>query len=182
MKDLASHILDIVQNSIRAEATKIEIKVTEDQEKDSLAIEITDNGSGMDEETLARVRDPFFTSRTDRKVGLGIPLLQQNAERTGGKIEINSNIGKGTTIYAWFTHSHLDRPPLGNIAGTISLLIASNPDIQFLYKHTTAQGSYVLDTEEIKGILENVPLSHPDILQGICEMIRENLKDIKADY
>ena len=74
----------------------------------------------MDEETLARVRDPFFTSRTVRKVGLGIPLLQQNAERTGGKIEINSNIGKGTTIYAWFTHSHLDRPPLGNIAGTIS--------------------------------------------------------------
>ena len=96
MKDLASHILDIVQNSIRAEATKVEIKVTEDQEKDSLVIEITDNGSGMDEAALARVRDPFFTSRTVRKVGLGIPLLQQNAERTGGKIEINSNIGKGT--------------------------------------------------------------------------------------
>ena len=182
MKDLASHILDIVQNSIRAEATKVEIKVTEDQEKDSLVIEITENGSGMDEAALARVRDPFFTSRTVRKVGLGIPLLQQNAERTGGKIEINSNIGKGTTVYAWFIHSHLDRPPLGDIAGTVSLLIASNPNIQFIYKHTTAQGSYVLDTEEIKGILENVPLNHPDILQGICEMIRENLKDIKADY
>lgn len=182
MKNLASHILDIVQNSIRAEATKVEIKVTENQEKDSLVIEITDNGSGMDEAILACVSDPFFTSRTVRKVGLGIPLLRQNAERTGGKIKINSNIGKGTTIYAWFTHSHLDCPPLGDIAGTVSLLMASNPDIQFIYKHTTAQGSYVIDTGEIKGILENVPLSHPDIIQGICGMIRENLKDIKADY
>ena len=98
MKDLASHIMDIVQNSIRAEAQKIEITICEDHGRDSFVIEINDNGTGMDEITLARVRDPFFTSRTVRKVGLGIPLLQQNAERTGGKVLISSQLGKGTKL------------------------------------------------------------------------------------
>lgn len=182
MKDLASHIIDIVQNSIRANATKIEIMVNEDQERDTFVIEIRDNGCGMDETTLARVRDPFFTSRTVRKVGLGIPLLQQNAERTGGQVQISSHPGKGTTLRAQFCHSHLDRPPLGDLAETISLLIGSNPDIHFMYKHSTNYGFYRLDTEELKRILENVPLNHPDIILGIQEMVRENLKDIKADH
>lgn len=182
MKDLASHIMDIVQNSIRAQATEIEIRVIEDHEKDSFVIEIRDNGTGMDEATLARVRDPFFTSRTVRKVGLGIPLLQQNAERTGGFVSITSSIGKGTSVHALFGYSHLDRPPLGNMAETISLLIASNPDIHFKYDHSTAGGNYSLDTEEVKKILENVPLNHPDIILGIQEMIRENLKEIKTDH
>lgn len=180
MKDLASHIMDIVQNSIRAKADRIEINVAENREKDSFQIEIRDNGTGMDAETLARVRYPFFTSRTVRKVGLGIPLLQQNAERTGGKITISSAPGEGTTLNAWFTHSHLDRPPLGDLAETVSLLIASNPEIHFIYRHLTDWGTYGLDTEEIKKILENVPLNHPEVVLGIQEMIRENLKTIKA--
>lgn len=182
MKDLASHIMDIVQNSIRAQATKIEIEVLEDHGKDCFTIEIRDNGTGMDETTLARVRDPFFTSRTVRKVGLGIPLLQQNAEQTGGKITIVSTLGQGTTINATFGHSHLDRPPLGDMAETISLLLVANPDIHFIYRHTTDQGGYLLDTEELKQILEGVPLTHPEILLGIQNLIRENLKEIKADH
>lgn len=182
MKDLASHIMDIVQNSIRANATKIVIKVTENHERDCFIIEIQDNGCGMDAETLSRVRDPFFTSRTVRKVGLGIPLLQQNAERTGGKVTISSYPGKGTSLCAQFSHSHLDRPPLGNLAETIGLLIGSNPAIHFIYEHTTNLGSYLLDTEEIKKILEEIPLNHPDIILGIQEMVCENLKEIKADH
>lgn len=182
MKDLASHIMDIVQNSIRAQATKIEIQVTEDHGKDCFTIEIRDNGTGMDEATLARVRDPFFTSRTVRKVGLGIPLLQQNAEQTGGKVTIVSALGQGTTINATFGHSHLDRPPLGDMAETISLLLVANPDIHFIYQHTTGVGGYLLDTEELKQILEGVPLTHPEILLGIQNLIRENLKEIKADH
>ena len=122
MKDLSSHMMDIVQNSIRAEASWIQIRICEDPEADLFLIEIQDNGCGMDEATLARVRDPFFTSRTVRKVGLGIPLLQQNAERTGGKVSIVSQPGQGTTLTARFGHSHLDRPPLGDVAETLTLL------------------------------------------------------------
>lgn len=181
MKDLASHIMDIVQNSIRAEAHKIEIKVTEDHGKDSFVIEIQDDGTGMDEKTLARVRDPFFTSRTVRKVGLGIPLLQQNAERTGGRVTIISALGEGTTISALFGHSNLDRPPLGDLAETISLLLAANPEVHFIYEHITDHGKYLLDTDELKEMLEGVPLNHPDIVSAIQEMICENLKEIKAD-
>lgn len=182
MKDLASHVMDIVQNSIRAGAMRIEITACEDHGKDSFVIEIQDNGTGMDKAMLAKVRDPFFTSRTVRKVGLGIPLLQQNAERTNGQVNISSCKGKGTTIYASFGHAHLDRPPLGNMAETISLLVGSNPDIYFIYKHTTDYGSYHFDTEEVKKILDGVPLNHPDIILAIQDMVRENLKEIKADH
>lgn len=181
MKDLASHIMDIVQNSIRAEAQKIEITICEDHARDSFVIEISDNGTGMDEATLNRVRDPFFTSRTVRKVGLGIPLLQQNAERTGGKVLISSQLGKGTNLKAIFTYSHLDRPPLGDMGETLSLLVAANPELHFIYKHSTDTGTYLFDTEEIKQVLEGVPLSHPDILPALQDMIRENLKEIQAD-
>lgn len=182
MKDLASHIMDIVQNSVRAEATTIGIHITEDHEKDIFSIEIEDNGTGMDEITLNKVRDPFFTSRTVRKVGLGIPLLQQNAERTGGQVIITSCLGKGTVIKAVFGHAHIDRPPLGNVAETLSLLIASNPNIHFIYEHTTQTGVYKLDTEELKQVLDEIPVSHPDIMMAIQDMIRENLKEIKADH
>lgn len=181
MKDLASHIMDIAQNSIRAAASKIEIRIKEDPGNDDFIIEIRDNGCGMDAQTLQRVSDPFFTSRTVRKVGLGIPLLQQNAERTGGNVTITSAPGKGTTICARFSHQHLDRPPLGDMAETMSLLIAANPDIYFLYIHTRPEGVYRFDTTEVQQILQGTPLSHPDILAAIREMIRENLTDIHAD-
>lgn len=181
MKDLASHIMDIVQNSVRAEAQRIGITITEDSGKDVFTIEISDNGCGMDAETVKRVSDPFFTSRTVRKVGLGIPLLQQNAERTGGKLTITSAPGEGTILCACFSHVHIDRPPLGDIADTIGLLIAANPHIHFIYTHITERGEYIFDSEEIKSVIEGVPLNHPDILAALKEMIRENLTEIGAD-
>ena len=178
MKDLSSHMMDIVQNSIRAEASWIQIRICEDPEADLFLIEIQDNGCGMDEATLARVRDPFFTSRTVRKVGLGIPLFQQNAERTGGSLSITSQQGKGTIVEARFMHSHIDRPPLGNMAETISLLIAANPEREFLYTHCSDRGTFSIDTRELKNMLEGIPVNHPEIIMGIQEMIKENEKEI----
>ncbi len=182
MKDLASHIMDIVQNSIRAQASEIVVRINENHLNDQFIIEINDNGTGMDEATLSRVRDPFFTSRTVRKVGLGIPLLQQNAERTGGKLCITSALGQGTRLSVCFVHSHWDRPPLGNIAQTLSLLIAANPGLHFVYQHTTDHGNYLLDTDELKAIFGNIPLNHPDVVSSLEEFIRENLKEINADH
>ena len=127
MKDLASHIMDIVQNSVRANAQNIEITVEEHWSDDLLTITVKDDGDGMDEETLQRVRDPFFTSRTVRKVGLGIPLFQQNAERTGGSLSITSQQGKGTIVEARFMHSHIDRPPLGAICHYLHVLCHGVP-------------------------------------------------------
>ena len=135
----------------------------------------------MDEATMARVRDPYLTSRTERKDGLGIPMLQQNAERTGGKVSIVSQPGQGTTLTARFGHSHLDRPPLGDVAETLTLLAAANPAIHFSYDHTTPSGTYRFDTQEIIQVLEGVPLGHPEILPAIQNLIRENLKEIHAD-
>lgn len=179
MKDLASHIMDITQNSVRAKASEIEIVIDENLTEDRLSITIQDNGCGMDEETLKRVRDPFFTSRTVRKVGLGIPLLQQNAERTGGKVNITSEKGEGTVIEAIFGYTHLDRPPLGDVAGTIGLLVMANPEIVFRYSHSSPKGEFHFDTEEVKAILEGLPINTPEIIRGIEEMIRENEKEIK---
>ena len=163
MKDLSSHMMDIVQNSIRAEASWIQIRICEDPEADLFLIEIQDNGCGMDEATLARVRDPFFTSRTVRKVS------------------IVSQPGQGTTLTARFGHSHLDRPPLGDVAETLTLLAAANPAIHFSYDHSTPSGTYRFDTQEIIQVLEGVPLGHPEILPAIQNLIRENLKEIHDD-
>ena len=176
MQDIAAHVMDIAQNSVRAKASRIEIEYREDPGKDSLTITIQDNGCGMNEATLARVTDPFFTSRTVRKVGLGIPLLQQNAERTGGRLDIVSAPGEGTTLTATFEYDHLDRPPLGDMAETMSLLIGANPGIRFVYRHETDRGAYSLDTQEVCEMLEGVPIDDPEIVAGIREMIRENLR------
>lgn len=172
--------MDIVQNSIQAKALRIEILVYENLPANQFIIEIQDNGSGMDKETLQKVKDPFFTSRKVRKVGLGIPLLLQNAERTGGNLTLSSVPGHGTTVKAIFQHSHLDRPPLGDIADALGILAATNPLIHFIYTHTTPAGSYTFDTQEIRKTLAGTPLEHPEILSAIKELIRENLNFIQA--
>lgn len=178
MQTLSDHILDIAQNSIRAKASRVEIDLQENLTKDSLVISIKDNGCGMDATTLAKVTDPFFTSRTVRKVGLGIPLFKQNAEATGGSLVIESKPGEGTTTAATFTLSHWDRPPMGDIAGSIVILVSANPEIDFIYRHTTEKGKYTFDTREVKEIMEGVPLNDPEIVMALRQMIRENIKEI----
>ncbi len=178
MKDLSMHIMDIIQNSVRAEASLVELEITESQKLDLFSISIKDNGIGMSKQMLEKVTDPFFTTRTTRKVGLGLSLLKQNAEQTGGKVEINSKEGVGTSLKAIFSHSHLDRPSLGDIAGIMVLLVGANPKMDFLYKHITDKGEYVFDTKEVKEVLEGVSVSDPEIMQYLKEMIKENLNTI----
>jgi len=150
MEDLSLHILDIVENSIRAKASTIEIKVVEDIEKDLLTIEIRDNGQGMDEETVKKALDPFFTTRTTRKVGLGLSLLGQAARESGGDIEIESQAGGGTRVEATFGYSHIDRKPLGNMEATLTTLIVGNPEVDFIYEHKRGELDYRLDTREVR--------------------------------
>ena len=178
MKDLSMHILDIAQNSISADATLIRIEIDENAAEDSFRVTIADNGKGMPAELASRVTDPYVTTRTTRKVGLGLPLLRQNAERTGGSLSIESEEGKGTTVSALFSLGNFDRPPLGDIAGTIVLLAAANLKIQFIYKHRTEQGEYIFDTSEVNETLDGMPLSEAGVIRFLKEMIIENLQEI----
>ncbi len=180
MKELSLNVLDIAENSLKAGATLTEIYLAEGSEL--LTVTVKDNGCGMDEETLKRVINPFYTTRTTRKVGLGIPLFKMAAEQTGGKLWIKSKtVSKdaqhGTEISATFYKNHLDFTPIGDIASTIVTLIQGHPEVDFLFKHTVCDGSgqvireIMLDTREIRVILEDIPLSSPEILAWI----RENL-------
>ncbi|MDQ7826517.1 MAG: ATP-binding protein [Candidatus Eremiobacteraeota bacterium] len=155
MEDLSAHILDIVENSINASAKRVSIKVTEDAEKDLLTVEIEDNGRGLKEEDVKRVQNPFFTTRTTRRVGLGLPLLKQAAQACGGTMEIVSEEGKGTRVKATFGYSHIDRQPLGDIAEILRIMIQSNPDTDFVYEHKSGDEHYRLDTSEMKGEQED---------------------------
>ena len=145
------HILDIAENSIASSAGRIEIRIEEDTGRDVLTIEIKDDGKGMDEQTLHKTLDPFFTTRTTRRVGLGLPLLAQAARQTDGKIELDSKPGQGTTVKATFSLSHLDRQPMGDMQETIRTLVAGHPEIDFLYEYKTNDSIYHFDTRETDG-------------------------------
>ncbi len=179
MKDLSLHILDIVQNSIRAQAKLVEIDIAEQPEQNKLTIRITDNGTGMSPEEVQKAIDPFYTSRTTRKVGLGLSLFKQNSEQTEGSFNIESESGKGTKVTATFGLNHLDRPVMGGLAGVLLLLICAPDAIDYVFKHQTPWGKFILDTREIKQTLENVPISHPDIREFLKEMIAGNLEQIQ---
>ncbi len=154
MEDLSLHILDIVENSIRAKASRIEIKVVEDTAKDLLTIEIADNGQGIDAETVKKVLNPFFTTKMTRKVGLGLSLLSQAARESGGDVEIESKVGRGTRVKATFGYSHIDRKPLGNMEATLTTLIVGNPEVDFIYQHKRGELEYRLDTKEIRASIK----------------------------
>ena len=150
MEDLSLHILDIVENSIRANAKKIEINIIEDEKKDILNIRVTDDGKGMDKNTVKNVLDPFFTTKKSKKTGLGLPLLAQSAKESGGSIEVKSKPGKGTKINATFGYSHIDRKPLGDIGKSLKILNATNPGIDFIYNYKKNGVNDHLDTKEIQ--------------------------------
>ena len=148
MEDISLHILDIAENSIAAEAKRIEIRIEEDQAKDLLTVEIKDDGKGMDQETLSKVADPFFTTRTTRRVGLGLALLAQAAEETGGSMEIDSAPDHGTRVKAVFHYHHPDRKPLGNLKETLQTLVVSHPEIDVVFEHIQEDSTYRFDTRE----------------------------------
>ncbi|MFV0591354.1 MAG: ATP-binding protein [Draconibacterium sp.] len=180
MRTLSDHILDIVQNSVSAGATLIEIIVEENKKKDICSLTINDNGCGMDAETLRRATNPFFTSRTTRKVGLGLPLLKQKAEDAGGSFSLESEPGAGTKLKAEFQLSNIDRPPMGDIWDTLYLLFLSYRAIQLVYRHLTESGEFSISTAELKEALGDVSWQEKEIRNGIIELIKANLEAIGA--
>ncbi len=180
MRTLSEHILDLVQNSVKAGATLIEVIVNEDKITDICSLKINDNGYGMDDETLKRASSPFFTSRSTRKVGLGLPLVKQNAEMTGGRFSIDSETGKGTRLTAEFGLSHFDRPPMGDIWETLYLTMLSFEKGELVYTHRTEKGEFAFSFNETREVLGDLPPTQKDIREGIIEMIRANLAEIGA--
>ena len=178
MTELALHILDIVQNSISAKASLIEIIINEDVKNDKLTIEIIDNGKGMSEKDVQNATDPYFTSRTTRKVGMGIPLFKQATVQCAGSFALKSQKGKGTQVTSILQLTHIDRQPLGDIAGTMALLVSSNPGIDFVYRHINNKNEYLFDTHEVKAELGEVLITNPKVTKFIKEMIQENLNEI----
>ncbi|MEE0944928.1 MAG: ATP-binding protein [Clostridia bacterium] len=174
MEELSLNILDIVQNSIAARAELIEVEIVEDTKADTLTITITDNGCGMSEEMVKNVTDPFTTGRKTRRVGLGIPLFKLAAELTGGGLEIESELGKGTRIIARFGLSHIDRQPLGDIASTMHQLIIMNENVDFLYVHKVNDNEFKFDTREVKEILGGVSLAEHEVMVWLLEYLNEN--------
>ncbi len=174
MRELSLNILDVAQNSITAGASLITIEVSENTTQHTLLIGIYDNGKGMSEEQVKSVIDPFFTTRTTRKVGMGIPLFKMAAEQTGGRLEIKSEIGVGTEVRAYFMTDSVDFTPLGDVASTVQMLITMNTDRDFLYKHSVNGKEFVVDTREIKEILGDVPLDTYEVSQWLIDFIKEN--------
>lgn len=179
MTEIALNILDIVQNSIRAGAGEIRINVCELSENNKLEVTVSDNGKGIPENLLPTVDDPFTTSRTKRRTGFGLPILKYHTEVTGGHLDISSS-KEGTTVIAEFGLNHIDRQPMGDIAGVLIILISANPDIDLLYSHKTDNGKYTFSTVETKNVLGIEAINNFSLLRDIKEMINYNLKNISV--
>ncbi len=173
MRELSLNILDIAQNSIAAGASLISIDVAENTEKQELIISVSDNGCGMTPEQVSSVLDPFFTTRTTRKVGMGIPLFKLAAEQTGGRLTIESEKGKGTTTSALFRTDSIDFTPLGDVTSTVVILISMNTDRDFVYTRSRDSESFSLATAEMKEILGGVPLNEPEVVEWMKDYINE---------
>lgn len=182
MRELSLHLLDITENSISAGATCIKIFVGEDSRTDLLQMSVEDDGRGMSPEMVAHVTDPFVTSRTTRKVGLGIPLLKFAAESCNGFLTIDSEIGKGTKLIVQFQRSHIDRMPLGDLVTTVLNLVVSNPQIHWLFEYRFNDQSAVFDDAIIKSELGDVPMTEPDVLVCLKGMIESMILDTNPNF
>lgn len=177
MKELSLNILDITENSVKAGATLTEITLEETEEV--LSITISDNGCGMSEEILKGVTDPFYTTRTTRKVGLGLPLLKMAASMTGGDLTIESKTAEespdshGTRVTANFYKNHIDFTPLGDVVSSVVTLIQGHPDTDFLFTHNFEDGKVSLDTRELRVVLGDVPLNTYEVIKWVEEYLRE---------
>lgn len=177
MQDLSLHILDIAENSIAAKADKIEIRIAEDKKEDLLSVEVIDNGMGMDQETVKKALDPFYTSKTVRRFGFGLSLLAEAAKAANGHFSLKSKKGEGTKVKADFQRSHIDRQPLGDIGETIITLVMGNPEIDLIYVHKKNSHSSRFDTRKIKTQLKEKPINSLDGMR----MIRKSLKKFTKD-
>ena len=178
MRELSLNILDIAQNSIAAGASLTRIVVEENTVEKTLLIGIYDNGKGMTEEQVRNVQDPFFTTRTTRKVGMGIPLFKMAAEQTGGSLKITSEVGEGTRVEALFKTDSIDFTPLGDMASTISTIVCMNEDKDFIYTRKVDDEEFTFSSADIKTILEGVPLSEPSVMSWVEGYISEQTEQL----
>lgn len=178
MKEISMHILDIVMNSVKAKATLIDIFIEDSIKNNWLKLIIKDNGIGMDNEMIKVATNPFFTTRTTRRVGLGLSMLKENCERCNGYLRINSKLGEGTIVDCCFERNNIDMAPLGNMGDTILTIINSLRECELLYNHITDEGSFTFSTVEIKDVLDVSSINNSKILLWIKEYINENIKSI----
>ncbi len=178
MRELSLNVLDIAQNSIAAGASLTEIVIREDTVKKELLIGIYDNGKGMTAEQVRNVQDPFFTTRTTRKVGMGIPLFKMAAEQTGGRLTIESQVGVGTRVEALFKTDSIDFTPIGDMEATISTIVSMNEDKDFIYIRSVDDREFTFSSQEIKQILDGVPLSEPSVMMWIEGHLKEQTDEL----
>lgn len=179
MKDLSYHILDITNNSIRGRAKHIDVIVKESEVNDSLSIIIKDDGIGMSSEFVRQLKDPFVTSRTTRKVGMGIPLLYDTCRWCDGHLLIQSQEGEGTCVTATMVRSHIDRPPLGNIGLTMTTLMTADETVEITFTYAWEEHVFELSTGSLKNILDDVPLYNPQVMIWLQSYINENIAGVK---
>ncbi|MBU1172513.1 MAG: ATP-binding protein [Proteobacteria bacterium] len=182
MKELSLHIMDLAENGIAAQGNLIRIRVNEDIKANQLTIEISDNGKGIPKAMMSLITDPFVTSRTTRRVGMGLSLFKAAAERCGGVFELESEPGQGTRVKGSFIHDHIDRAPVGDMATSLVSLLAGYPEIDIDYTHMYDGRNFEFDTREIRVELDGVPLNEPAVLQHLKHAIKEELDHIKESY
>jgi hypothetical protein len=177
MDEISSHIMDITANAITAKAKHIEISIIVDTKKSLTTLSFKDDGIGMNDEMVKKVQDPFFSTKTGKKVGLGIPLLKGTAETTGGTFSLTSEPGKGVEIRATFHLNHPDLPPIGKLKDTILVLVVGNPEIDFIFQYTLDEDQFIFDTAPIKALLEGIPVNHPEVVNFIINYLDEHLQN-----
>lgn len=180
MREISLHILDIAENSLRAGASRIDIAVDVGVEADLLEVTIRDNGAGMPERMLAGAIDPFVTSRTERRVGLGLPLLAANCRQSGGSMNVWSEPGKGTEVTARFGLTNIDRPPMGRLADTVANLAAANEDRRIVLTVRSQGREFEFDSGAVREQLDGVPMSNPGVAQWLKEYIEEGVRQVAA--
>ena len=183
MREIALHLLDIAENSVAADSKNVSVHVHEDLFHDRLSACVIDDGHGMDAETVQQVQDPFYTTRTTRNVGLGIPLLKLAAEMAEGSFSLQSEPGKGAWVEAEFRHSHIDRMPLGDLASTFRTLLISHPQIDwtFLYRVTDRAGTsrdFLFESAELKSELGDISLTEPEVLTFVRGLFEEGIEAV----
>ena len=181
MKELSMHVYDLMENSTAANSSEVRLTIRDSIKDNDFHFVIEDNGKGMSPEFLARVTHPYTTSRSTRKVGLGLPPIKMNTENCGGGMKLTSQVGVGTRLEFWFQHNHWDRAPMGDLAGTLVMLVSQHEDIHFIITYTTDDGEFIFDTDEIKEALGGMSMNDITIVRYLKEMVKENLAEIHAN-
>lgn len=182
MRELSLHILDCLENAVEAGATRIALTIAEDTALDRLTITVEDNGQGMPAGLVGQVLDAFVTTRKTRHVGLGLPLLAAAAERTGGRVTVQSRPGEGTVVRAVFGLRHLDRAPLGDLPSTLMAMLLAQPPVELAYRHQVDDRVFACDTAELVQVLGEVPLTHPQVRTWLREYLVEGIAGLERPY